>query len=76
MIDVLKETAMKSKDENSEEKTPPKKYLQLNYYGGVTTLGGMPKDPNWLKEILRFFGIRKAHASDKSAEDDGSTPDY
>ncbi len=66
---------MTSQDKNSEERTPPKKYHRLNYYGGTTTLGALPRDTNWLKEILRFFGIVKTDPSN-APKDDESTPDY
>ena len=61
---------MKSQDKNSD-----KKYLQLNYYGGITSLGALPRDINWLKEILRFLGIVKADPLDEP-NDDNPTPNY
>ena len=66
---------MKSQDKNSKETTHPKKYLRLNYYGGTTSIGMLPRDTNWLKEILRFLGMMKADPSDKS-DDDSPKPDY
>lgn len=67
---------MTSQEKNPEEKTHPKKYLRLNYYGGTTSLGMLPRDTNWLKEILRFLHIMKAPSSSDAPEDDKSTPDY
>ena len=66
---------MTTKDQDSEKRTPSQKHMRLNYYGGTTTLGGLPRDPGWLKEILRFFGIGKDKPSDKP-EDDKPAQDY
>ncbi len=56
---------MTQQDENSEERKQPKKYMRLNYYGGTTSIGALPRDPNWLKEIMRFLGLRKTKPADE-----------
>ena len=59
---------MTSENQDTNEKPSSKNTVRLGYYGGTTSMGMLPRDTNWLKEILHLLHIIKDEPSDAQVE--------